>query len=130
MIHPIHRVAALVTAALFCATFLVVSAQDAPKEKKKGGGALPYAGKISAVDSGAKTVTLSTKNKSKTFVISDATKITKDGKPAGMEVVVVGEEGAVSYVTKDGKDHANSLRVGAKPPEGDAPKKKKKTEAN
>jgi len=129
MMTPIHRVAALAAAALFSATFLLVSAQDAPKEKKKGG-ALPYAGKISAVDGTAKTVTLATKNKSKTFVLSDATKITKDGKPAGMDVVVVGEEGAVSYVTKDGKDHANSLRVGAKPPEAETPKKKKKTEAN
>ena len=125
MMHPTHRVAALAAAALFSATFLVVSAQDAPKEKKKGGGALPYAGKISAVDGGAKTVALSTKNKSKTFVISDATKITKDGKPAGMDVVVVGEEGAVSYVTKDGKQHANSLRVGAKSNAGDVQKKKK-----
>jgi Cu/Ag efflux protein CusF len=98
-------------------------AGEATEKKKR---AVPYTGKISAVDKAAGSVTLATKSTNRTFMVTSETKITKDGKPATMEIVKEGEEGAVSYVEKDGKYMANSLRVSPKPPE--EPKKKKKTE--
>jgi hypothetical protein len=108
------------TAAIALAAFALTATAA---EKKR---AVPYAGKISAVDKAAGTVTLATKSSSRTFVITSETKITKDGKPATLEVAKEGEEGAVSYVEKDGKYMANSLRVGPKPAEEPKTEKKKK----
>jgi hypothetical protein len=118
-------IAAVLTLTALTASFAAEKKEGTPATDKKKR-AVPYAGKISAVDKAAGTVTLATKSSNRTFVISSETKITKDGKPATMEVVKEGEEGAVSYVEKDGKYMANSLRVGPKPAEEPKTEKKKK----
>ncbi len=126
MKNPLLQLTAALALAAFAFTATAAEKKEgeaAPEKKKR---AVPYDGKISAVDKAAGTVTLATKNKSRTFVITSETKITKDGKPATLEVAKEGEEGAVSYVEKDGKYMANSLRVGPKPAEEPKPEKKKK----
>jgi len=75
---------------------------------------LPFRGKVGAVDKTAKTITLEGKEKSRTFQITSGTKITKDGKPAVLDDVTVGE--SVRGVAKEnaaGKLEAVTLKVGA-----------------
>src|SRR5438132_5216909 len=74
----------------------------------------PFRGKVSAVDKTAKTITLEGKEKSRTFQITSGTKITKDGKPAVLDDVTVGE--SVRGVAKEnaaGKLEAVTVKVGA-----------------
>ena len=75
---------------------------------------MPFRGKVSAVDKTAKTITLDGKEKGRTFQITSGTKITKDGKPAVLDDVTVGE--SVRGVAKEnatGKLEAVTLKVGA-----------------
>jgi hypothetical protein len=90
--------------------------------------ALPFHGKIAALDKQAKTVKVG----ERVFQITSETKITKDGKPATLDDAAVGEIVGGSYTKSDGgKLTAKSLRIGPKP-EGEAKtgdkKKQKKGE--
>ena len=111
--------------ALLTLPCLNLNAADEKADVKKPRG-LPYAGKISAVDKAAKTVTLSTKNeKTRVYHILADTKITLGtGEKASFEDAKVGEEAAVYGHTEDGKFVAQSLRIGPKPKT--EPKEKKK----
>ena len=87
---------------------------DAPTRKPRG---TPYAGKISAVDRSAKTVTLSTKNeKTRVYHILADTRLTLGtGEKATFEDAKVGEE-AAAYGHQEGDKYiAQSLRIGPKP---------------
>ena len=106
-------------------SLLLTVASAAEKEKKEGKAkGLPYSGKISAVDKAAKTVTLATKEKSRTYQITPETRISKAGKPATLDDATVGEEAAAFGHEEGGKHIAQSLRLGPKP-EGDSKGKAK-----
>ena len=76
---------------------------------------MPFRGKISAVDKTTKTITLEGKEKSRTFQITSASKITKDGKPAVMDDVIVGQTvGGLAKETAAGKWEVVTLNIGAK----------------
>jgi len=81
-----------------------------------------FMGKLSAVDSTAKTITVENKTMpSRTFEITSDTKIMKDGKPATLSDAVVGDPVAGSFATgDDGKMVAKMVRFGA-PPKKPAP---------
>ena len=82
---------------------------------KKAGTA--FHGKIAAVDTAAMTITVG----ELTISATSATKITKDGKPATLSDLTVGETVAGSYKKDDaGKLNATGIHAGDK-----APKKKK-----
>lgn len=90
----------------------------APAEKKeavageKKEGAIPFKGKIAAVDKTTKTITVG----ERTFQITSTTTIKKDGKPAMLSDAVVGDEIGGSYLkADDGKLNAKSIRLGPKP---------------
>jgi len=84
------------------------SAEHAPKKK----GVVPFHGKVAAVDTTAATVTVG-----KTTVnITSETKITKDGKPATLADITVGEKIGGAYKKDEaGKMNAVSIRIGEKP---------------
>ncbi len=88
------------------------SAQGSKSENKPK--QMPFRGKVSAVDKTAKTITLEGKEKGRTFQITSATKITKDGKPSVLDEVTVGE--SVGGLAKEdaGKWQILTLNVGAK----------------
>ena len=78
--------------------------------------AIPFHGKIGAVDKSAKTITLDERTK-RVFQISSETKYTKDGKPATFEDAVVGDYITGQYLKgDDGKLTAKSIKFGMKPP--------------
>lgn len=108
-----------ILAAFVATTILPVSAQDAkPADKKDAPArAIPFRGKIGAVDKQAKTVKVG----ERTFQITADTRIMKAGKPATLEDATVGEEVGGAY--REGADkklNVVSLRIGARP---DAPAK-------
>ena len=125
---------AIVAVALITAP-AAVKAQDKPTKKSetaesgaptKKKGALPFHGKVSAVDAAAMTVTLT----SQTFKISSETKILKEGKPATFADITVGEKISGQYKKDEaGKLDATVIHIGGKPDTSDAKDtKKKKTE--
>jgi hypothetical protein len=76
---------------------------------------MPFSGKVSAVDKTTKTVTLDGREKSRTFQITSATKITKDGKPTVMDDVIVGQTaGGLAKETAPGKWEVVTLNSGGK----------------
>lgn len=89
------------------------AAPAAPDTKPK---AIPFRGKIGAVDKTAKTITLDEKNK-RVFQISSETKMTKDEKPATFDAAAVGDYITGQY-TKDENDKltAKVIKFGMKPP--------------
>jgi len=74
---------------------------------------MPFRGKVSAVDKTKKTVTLEGKEKGRTFQITSVTKITKEGKPAVLDDVIVGQ--TIGGLAKEnaGKWEIVTLSVGA-----------------
>lgn len=107
---------AIVAAALIAAPS-ALRAQDtgatnspaATAPAKKHG--VPFHGKAAAVDTAAMTVTVGTK----TFNIASDTKITKDGKPATLSDITVGE--TISGSSKKdaaGKLNATVIHIGEK----------------
>ena len=114
-------VLALLTAAMVfagSAAQAAESAKDKSVQPPKAEGKqkqMPFRGKVSAVDKTSKTVTLEGKEKSRTFQITSATKITKDGKPAVMDDVLVGQSvGGSAKETAAGKWEVVTLNLGAK----------------
>jgi len=74
--------------------------------------ALPFRGKVDAVDKNAKTITVS----GKVYQITSDTRIKKDEKPGTLDDATVGEAARGSYrKTDDGKLNAVSLFFGLKP---------------
>jgi Cu/Ag efflux protein CusF len=108
-------------AALTVIGALAIPAAAQEKEKKKGG--LPFNGKITAVDSTAKTITLSGKQ-ARVLEVSAKTKIMKGDQAGTFEDLKVGEQVSGSYREAEGKLVAASIRIGGAP----AGEKKKKTE--
>jgi hypothetical protein len=82
------------------------------KAAKKPNQAIPFHGKVKAIDDNAKTLSVGTE----TFQVTHETKIIKMGKPATLTDGAVDEEVAGSY-HKDaqGKLNAVSIRFGPKP---------------
>ena len=88
--------------------------------------AIPYHGMISAVDQSAKTFTIAGKEKSRVFMVTDKTTVTKDDQPATMSDIAEKEEVRGSYwKNADGSLEAKSVKLGAKTEK----KKSKKAEA-
>jgi Cu/Ag efflux protein CusF len=82
--------------------------QTAPAPKKNG---LPFKGKVVSVDATASTLTVA----SLTLNVSDATKISKDGKKAKLTDLKEGETVSGYYKKDDaGKLNATTIRVGQK----------------
>jgi hypothetical protein len=107
-------------AAGFLAAPVVMHAQDsstnsmdsttsaAPAKHAKRGA--PFHGTVSAVDAGAMTLTV----ESRTFKVTDKTKIMKDGEKASLSDFTVGDKVSGYYRTNDeGALTATSLRIGA-----------------
>ena len=110
-----------ITAVFVSVTGLSVSAADNEKPADKNEHFRPFRGTIKSVDKGAKTITLEGE-KAQTFAIASDTKINKDGKPAALVDLVVGEAvGGRARETEDGKWTAVTINAGkrpsAKPPE-------------
>jgi len=83
--------------------------------------AIPFNGKVAAIDKTAKTVTVG----ERVFHVTAETKITKDNKPATLADGAIGEVVAGNYLKgDDGKLTARMIRFGPKPEEGDKPPKK------
>ncbi len=100
----------------------------APKDATKEAASrpIPFTGKATAVDAAAKTFSLNgSKGKDRVFTVDDATKITKDAKPATLADLTVGEEVTGSYVKAGDVQTAKSVKIGgkAKPAEAAEPAK-------
>lgn len=79
---------------------------DAKSEKKPR--AIPFRGKVTAADKAAGTFTVG----KRVFHVSDQTKLTKQGKTAGLSEAVVGETVTGTYLkAEDGKLNAVSVRL-------------------
>lgn len=91
------------------------AAPPAKAEKKKAVTAVPFQGKINALDKIAMTITLEGKEKTRTIFVTSKTKIMKDGKPATFDDARVGDEVAGQVRETDGKLEAASIRLGPKP---------------
>jgi hypothetical protein len=118
----------LIAAALI-ATPAVINAQEnttptpPPAKKHEKHGATPFHGKVSAVDAKASTLSIG----QMTINVTSDTKITKDGKPATLADIAVGDKVSGNYKKDEaGKMSAVSLHVGDK---GDK-KKSEKPEKN
>lgn len=89
------------------------AAKDATKEA--AGKPLPFTGKATAVDAAAKTFSLNgSKGKDRVFAVDEATKITKDAKPATLADLTVGEEVTGSYFKAGEVQTAKSVKIGGK----------------
>ena len=120
---------ALVAAALIAAP-VVSRAEDKPAKSAPAADAaapaakkhsLPFNGKVTSVDATAMTVTVG----SQTLNVTSETKIVKDGKPATLADITVGESARGSYKKDDaGKLNAASISIGEKAPKGESKKKK------
>jgi hypothetical protein len=96
--------------------------QKEPAKKAKADKPVSFKGKVTTVDSTAKTITFEAKETSRTVQITSETRLQKAGKPATLDDVKVGDEIA-GQVRKSaaGKESVVSLRIGPKP-EGKRPK--------
>lgn len=116
---------ALVTAVLMAAPVAGHAegkpAKNAPGVEATKKHSLPFNGKVAAVDATAMTVTVG----SQTLNVTAETKIIKDGKPATLADITVGEPARGSYKKDDaGKLNAATISVGEKTPQGESKKKK------
>ena len=74
---------------------------------------MPFRGKIGAVDKAAKTITLESKEKPRTFQVTSETRIRKDRKPATLDDVQVGDSvGGSARENAEGKLELVTLNVG------------------
>ncbi len=90
--------------------------QTEPAKPKKHQGNV-FNGKVSAVDTKAMTLTVG----KRTFEVTSETKITKDGKPAILSDIAVGDKvGGACKKTDDGKLAATTINDGKK--SGEEPK--------
>ncbi|MEO7934554.1 MAG: hypothetical protein ABIT76_15500 [Chthoniobacterales bacterium] len=107
-----------------------VPAESSPSTKvAQAPKAVPFRGTVSAVDAGAKTFTISSKDGSKVrnFSLSAAAKVTKDGKDITLADVKAGDYARGSGVKVDeNKTEVNSVKFGPKSAEEIAADQKKK----
>jgi hypothetical protein len=76
---------------------------------------IPFHGMIASVDQTAKTFTITGKETSRVFKITDKTKIMKDGNPATMSDLAEKEEARGQYwKNADGSLEAKTVKLGAK----------------
>jgi len=113
-------IVAVIVAALAAVSTVSLNAADGkPAEKKDAPArAIPFRGKIAAVDKQAKTVKVG----ERTFQITADSKIARAGKPSSLDEATVGEDVGGSY--REGADkklNVVSLRIGPRP--DPAPKK-------
>lgn len=112
-------------AALGVAALVLALPSTVPAKEKKTAAAPPqagaapmakakpiaYHGKVASVDAAAKTFEVG----KRTFKVTDTTAITKDGAPATMADIAVGEKVSGSYWKKeDGSLETKSVKIGAK----------------
>lgn len=98
------------------------SASASPGMSERG---IPYHGKIDSVDASAKTFTITGKSGTRTFMMTDDTKITKDGATGTMTDVMAGEMVRGQYMKKaDGMMVTKSVMLGEKKSMGHHHKKK------
>lgn len=106
-------VAAIVAAFAVASTLPVTAADEKPADKKEAPArAIPFRGKIAAVDKQAKTIKIG----ERTFHITADSKIAKAGKPATLDDATVGEDVGGQY--REGADkklNVVSLRIGPRP---------------
>ncbi|MEY2565294.1 MAG: hypothetical protein QOH88_3487 [Verrucomicrobiota bacterium] len=89
------------------------TATTKPTETTKAPRAIPFRGKISAVDQKAKSFTIAGKEKSRVFKITTKTMLTKAGAAATMKDVTVNEEVRGSYwKMTDGSLEAKTVKLG------------------
>ena len=117
----------LIAAFAATAALPVMAADEKPakKEAAPAARAIPFRGKIAAVDKSAKTIKVG----ERTFHVTSDTRIVKAGKPATLDDATVGEDVGGAYrESEDKKMNLVSLRVGERPeaPKKDAPKDDKK----
>ncbi|MDQ6625637.1 MAG: hypothetical protein M3Y69_05780 [Verrucomicrobiota bacterium] len=94
--------------------------------------AIPFRGKVSAVDSGASTFTIAGKKESRVFKMTDKTKVTKGGAAATMVDITADAAVSGSYWKQaDGTMEAKSVKISDKAAgeASDSKKKSKKTDA-
>ena len=110
---------------LFCAAAMAVFLGATPVVRAQDAGAstnsAPTAAKprakatkgvVATVDNDAKTITL--KDNDKTFYVTSQTRFTKDGQPATLADITVGESVSVRAKNVDGKMQISSVTVGKK----------------
>jgi hypothetical protein len=96
------------------------AAPPATAKATEKGKFMPYRGKISAVDKTAKTITLGGKGKERVFQVAADTRILKDGQPATLDDVQVGEQArGQARLSSQGNHELISLYLG---PKGDETK--------
>ena len=105
------------------------AASAAASPAAKAPRAIPFHGKISAVDKTARTFSIAGKEKTRVFKIMEGTVITKDGNPATMADVVENEDVRGSYWKRaDGSLETKTVKLGQKT-EAKMKSKKKKDKA-
>lgn len=105
---------------------------DAPAagQPAKSTRGIPFRGKISKVDKTAKTITIGSAERPRTFHITSETRLMKAGKPAILDDAVEGEEVGGTYrKAEDGRLMALSVRLGPKPEAAPSARKRKKDAA-
>jgi hypothetical protein len=124
----------LLTVGLLCLFTALTNLQSfavdekAPIEEKKTtkAKAIPFRGKLAAVDKEAKTLKIG----DRIFHVTSATKIMKAGKPATLDDAMIGEDVGGQYRAIDGgKIEALSVRLGAKPVDAPKPQADQKEKA-
>jgi len=88
----------------------VAPSQTEPAKPKKHEGNV-FNGKVTAVDAKAMTLTVG----KRTFEITSETKITKDGKPATLDNIAVGDKVGGAYKKTGDKLTATTINAGKKP---------------
>lgn len=100
-------------------------------QKETTARALPFHGKVSAVDQTAKTFTIAGKESSRVFKVTDKTMITKGGTAGTMADIVANEDVRGSYwKAADGSLEAKTVKVGPAEEKAEKTDKKKKSDSS
>ncbi len=92
-----------------CATKKDKPATPDPAKAAETTKSIPYHGKVASVDAAAKTFTIKGLKKDRLFSTTDKTVITKDGAPADIAAITVGEE--VQGSAKKSGDNWEALKI-------------------
>ena len=91
-------------------------ATAAAEKKETPGRALPFHGKVAAVDQTAKTFTLAGKESSRVFKVTEKTVVTKSGGAGTIKDIMANEQVSGSYwKSADGSLEAKTVKLGPKP---------------
>lgn len=92
--------------------------------------AIPFKGKVSAIDQSAKTFTVAGKKKTRVFMVTDQTIVMKNGSVATIADLAENERVAGSFWKRDdGTLEAKKVRIGGKKGMGKAGKKARRKSA-